>query len=299
MFKDAEKRVNKYGTITYWKNGLMVGKRCTKCGEDKEICEFGYSDKKKGYYRAECKKCYSQHHTQWYEANKEHMKEYGKQYRETNKEHIKEKHKQWYENNPEYSKQYYQSNKERYKEYCQNNKEYIKEREKQYRENNKEYIKERSKQYYQNNKQSNLQYISSLLDKINPILKDLPTYGYVYMFENVKTGHKYVGQSTQPIAKRYRGIVQGWIEERSKYDNQKFKEELIEEDIVVTEVLDVAFCQYHLDKLEAYYIDKYDSYNNGYNNQAGNHNTNDGLEEFNKILENNGLKFVDGKIITI
>ena len=157
MFEDAEKRIKK-GAVTYWKNGQIVGRRCTVCGIDKEISKFGFKNKKKGVYCSWCKECRKEHgkqyreankehlkqyrevnkerrketHKQWYEANKEHMKEYGKQYRETNKEHIKEKHKQWYENNPEYSKQYYQSNKERYKEYCQNNKEYIKERSKQF-----------------------------------------------------------------------------------------------------------------------------------------------------------------------
>jgi hypothetical protein len=118
------------------------------------------------------------------------------------------------------------------------------------------------------------------------------------MFENVKTRRVYIGQTIRPLKERYRGgIVRGWIKERLEYDKQKFKEELIEEDIVVTEVLDVAFCQYHLDKLEAYYIDKYDSYNNGYNNKEGNHNTNDGIEEFNRILLENNLEFIANKLV--
>jgi hypothetical protein len=120
------------------------------------------------------------------------------------------------------------------------------------------------------------------------------------MFENVKTGHKYVGQSILPITRRYTGgVVQGWVEERLERTNQKFKDELIEEDIQVTEVLDVAFCQYHLDKLEAYYIDKYDSFLNGYNNREGNHRSNDGIEEFNQILLENNLEFIDGKLVKI
>ena len=120
------------------------------------------------------------------------------------------------------------------------------------------------------------------------------------MFENVKTGHVYIGQSIQPINRRYaRGIVQCWIKERLEKDTQKFKEELIEADIKVTEVIDIAFCQYHLDKLEAYYIDKYDSYNNGYNNNAGYWNRDDGLDEFNEILKAYNLQFIDGKLVKI
>ena len=57
-------------------------------------------------------------------------------------------------------------------------------------------------------------------------------------------------------------------------------------------MLDVAFCQYHLDKLEAYYINKYGSCNNGYNNEHGNHNTDDGLEEFIKILQRYNLEVI-------
>ena len=122
------------------------------------------------------------------------------------------------------------------------------------------------------------------------------------MFENIKTGHKYLGQSINPLKERYSfrgGIIKSWIKERLNKNYQKFTEELIEEDIVVTEVLDVAFCQYHLDKLEAYYINKYDSFLNGYNNQEGNHNTNDGIEEFNQILLENNLEFIDGKLVKI
>jgi hypothetical protein len=207
----------------------------------------------------------------------------------------KEIDKHWRESNKEY-------HKEQKKQYYQGNKEHIKEKSKEYRENNKEHIKEQKKEYYQNNKENNLQYISSIVEQINPVFKqlNLPVYGYVYMFENVKTRHKYLGQTIRPLKYRYKGgVVRNWIKERLKYDNQKFKEELIEEDIIVTEVLDVAFCQYHLDKLEAYYIDKYDSCNNGYNNREGNYKTDDYIEEFNQILLENNLEFIDGKLVKI
>lgn len=120
------------------------------------------------------------------------------------------------------------------------------------------------------------------------------------MFKNTKTDHIYIGQTIKPLKERYKSnIIQGWIEERLKYNGQKFTEELIEEDFVLTEALDVAFCQYHLDKLEAYWINKYDSFLNGYNNREGNHNTDDGIEEFNQILLENNLQFIDGKLVKI
>lgn len=254
------------------------GKVCTKCGVWKPLEE--YNKQKRGKYGrcSECKECANKRQKQYYENNKDKIKERDRQWRENNKEYKKERDRQWRENNKEYYKEYY--------------------------ENNKEHKKEYDKQRHQGNKQNNLQYISSMLEQINPIFKrlNLPVYGYVYVFENIKTGHKYVGQTIQPLKRRYGfegGIVKGWIKERLDKSNQKFTEELIEEDIVVTEVLDVAFCQYHLDKLEAYYIDKYDSFLNGYNNNAGYWNRDDGIEEFNQILLENNLEFIDGKLVKI
>ena len=285
------------------------GKVCTKCGIWKVLEEYNKSKHSKDGRKTICRKCQKEYKKQWtknnkehikqyYQNNKEHFKEQNKQWEENNKEHRKEYKKQWRENNSEYNKQWYKQNKEHIKQYRENNKE----QNKQWREDNKEHLKEYGKQYRENNKQNNLQCISNVLEQINPKFKqlNLPIYGYVYMFENIKTGHKYVGQSIKPIARRYTGgIVRGWIKHRKSFKNQKFKDELIEDDIQVTEVLDVAFCQYHLDKLESWYIDKYDSCNNGYNNEHGNHNTTDGIKEFNEILADHNLEFKDGKLIQI
>ena len=260
----------------------------------------------------ECQKKYNkqwrennpEYDKQYKEVNKEKIKEYfkgyGKQYRKDNAEHIKEICKQYRQDNAEYNKQYYKQyykdNVEYFKQYRQDNAEHIK----QYYKDNAEHLKEYYKQWYDDIKENNLQHISSIVEQINPIFAELnlPIYGYIYKFENIKTGKCYIGQTIKPLAQRYRTeIVKGWIEDRKHYQRQKFLNELIEEDIIVTEVLDVAFCKYHLDKLETYYIQKYDSCNNGYNNEYGNHNTNDGLEEFQQILSTHNLEYKDGKII--
>ena len=83
----------KYGVTTYWKDDVLIGKKCKRCGESKEVSEFNFQDKKKGTYRPECKECVKQYR----EATKEHRK----QYREANKEHIKEQKKQYREKNKE------------------------------------------------------------------------------------------------------------------------------------------------------------------------------------------------------
>ena len=298
MFEDAEKRVNRRGGITYWKDGILIGRRCSKCGEDKLINEFGFL-RKKGLYNPECKKCCCERTKKRYHEKQEHNTEYQ---RERQRQQQREWQGQWREKNKEKKREYN-------KRYRENNEEKVKKCRKYWRENNIEHIREYNrqwgkreydKQWKENNKEVNLQNISNVLEQINPIFKqlNLPVYGYVYMFENVKTKHKYLGQSIQPLKERYKGgIVKGWIKERKEKQSQKFLEELIEEDIKLTEILDVACCEYHLNILEAYWINHHDSYNDGYNNTAGNHITNDGIEEFNKILEENGLKFVDGKLI--
>ena len=332
MFEDAEKRIKK-GAVTYWKNGQIVGRRCTVCGIDKEISKFGFKNKKKGVYCSWCKECRKEHgkqyreankehlkqyrevnkerrketHKQWCEANKEYLKKYNKQYREDNKEHIKEKHKQWYENNPNYDKQWYENNKERVKEkgkqWRENNKEHISKRAKRYSELNKESIKERHKQYYETNKRDNIIEITQILHQLNPELEGLniKAYGNIYKITNIKTNRVYVGQTILSLNERYgSNIIKSWIEDRKRKTKQKFLDELEnEEDFILTGVLDIGICKWHLDKLEAYYINKFDSCNNGYNNNAGNHDTNDGIEEFEQILKENNLKFMDGKLIKI
>ena len=252
----------------------------------------------------------SEQQKQYREVNKEKRKEYDKQYREVNKEKRKEYNKQWRKDNAEYFKQYRKDNEEHIKGYekqwRKDNAEHIKERKKQYRKDNaghiKEYNKQYHKQHYKDNIENNLQYISSIVDQIRPIFKELslPVYGYIYKFENIKTGHVYIGQTTYPLKMRYGfegGIIKSWIKERREKVTQKFIEELIEEEFEVKELFDVACCKYHLDKLEAYWINKYDSCNNGYNNNTGYHDTDDGLEEFIEILEQHNLEFIDGQIV--
>ena len=320
-----EKKVKK-GTISYWKDGVMELKQCTKCKEIKLVECF---NRRGNGYVSKCKECEKQyrkdneeHYKQYYKDNKENISEYGKQYYKNNIERVKERHRRYDEEHKEelkaYRKQYYKENAERHKESCkrwrENNKEHIREYSKQYRKDNEEHMKKYIKQYnennadkikechkqrYEANKIENMKQIKQLLIETKPFLKDLPIYGYIYKITH-KNGHCYIGQTIQPLKERYRlGIIKGWIKERLKYDNQKFLDELIEEDFSIIEVLDVGCCKYHLDKLETYYISYYDSCNNGYNIEAGNHNTDDGLEEFEQILKENGLQFIDGKLVKI
>ena len=79
---------------------------------------------------------------EWYEDNKEQIKEQKKEWYEDNKEKRKKQNKEWYENNKEkikeHKKEYYEKNKEKLKEYYETNK--------KYREDNKEQISEKGKE---------------------------------------------------------------------------------------------------------------------------------------------------------
>ena len=295
----------------------MEGKVCTKCGKWKPLDEFhDRKDRENKKYSA-CKECVRERCRQYRKNNIEKIRERESQYRKNNKEHVDLVRKQWRENNKEKvkesRKQYKEKNKEKlkeqYKQYREKNKNKRKEYEKRYRENNKEKIKQwrennkdYSKNYRQKEKDKNIEKIKQTLTEIKPIFIELnlPIYGYIYKFENTKTGRVYIGQTIQPLNIRYyKEIIKKWIRDRKKKKKQKFKEELIEEDIEVTEVLDVACCQYHLNILEADYIEKYDSCNNGYNNNAGHYKDDTGIEEFEQILKEYGIIIEGNKIIKI
>lgn len=176
----------------------------------------------------------------------------------------RESMKKWREKNPNYDKEYHQKHREERKEY---NKKY-------------NFIK------YEEGIDHIIWFLKSIQDGID----FLPKYGSVYKITNTKTGKSYIGQSTKLLKERYHGnIIKSWIEERKAKPSQKFIEELIEEDFEVTEVLDDAFCQRQLDMLEAFYIYYYDTFNFGYNINAGLWNSIRGVKEFNEILEKNNL----------
>ena len=87
MFKDAEKIV-KSGKTTYWKDGVMIGRKCSKCGEDKVIDEFGFE--KKGKHRAHCKECERKRVKEYYKNNTEKCRASNKKYAQENAEKMKE-----------------------------------------------------------------------------------------------------------------------------------------------------------------------------------------------------------------
>ena len=85
---------------------------------------------------------------------------------------------------------------------------------------------------------------------------------------NVKSDKYYVGQTIRSFDLRYKS---GWLYEHSykdavKEDLEKYGEDSFD----YVKIWKVAHNQRDLDKLEAYYIDYFNSYENGYNENRGN-----------------------------
>ena len=86
-----------------------------------------------------------------------------------------------------------------------------------------------------------------------------------------------MGQTTIGFDNRY---PSGWLYEHSKKDTVKHDLELYgENSFEYTKLFKIAYSQYELDKLEAYYINYYNSYENGYNETRGNIFTDRGKEK--------------------
>ena len=234
------------------------------------------------------------------EYQKEYHKEYQKEYYKKNAESIRGRRKEYYKKNAESirgrRKEYH---KKYYKEYYKNNAESLKEYQKEYRKDNIESIREYQKEYYKNNaeyqkeyrkeyrKEYNTKRIEEALQQIktevekNPnkynYIEDKEIYGIIYLVHNIESDKYYVGQTINSFDIRY---PSGWLYEHDYKDTVKHDLQLYGiNSFKYTKIFKVAYSQYELDKLEAYYINYYDSYENGYNENRGYIFSNRGKED--------------------
>lgn len=248
------KRLERY----YDENGNLVGKECSCCHEIKPPEEF-YNDKndKDGVTRKciVCQKYYDKHKKEI--RKKKKQKENQKAWREKNKDKVKQN-----------SKEYYEKNKDKHRDYY-----------KQYRKDNQDKMREYDKQIYDKKVEQSLeeirQYVEKDPEKYNYI-EGQKIFGVIYLVHNINSDKYYVGQTQNGFDIRYN---KGWLYEHS------FKEEVCEDlelygkdSFEYTKVFKIAHNQEELDKLEAYYINYFDSYENGYNGNRGNIFTNRGVE---------------------
>jgi len=78
----------------------MKTKICSKCKEEKDVCEFYKNNKNPNLYRGSCKICMNKQSKEYTEKNKISISEKNKEYRKKNRELIKIKRKKYLENNP-------------------------------------------------------------------------------------------------------------------------------------------------------------------------------------------------------
>jgi hypothetical protein len=95
----------------------MTTKICSKCKEEKEVCEFYKHSKNPNIYRGQCKKCMNEFSFDYNKKNSKKISEKGKQRRLENPEINKEKCRMFKKNNPDYFKIWVEKNKEHRKQY--------------------------------------------------------------------------------------------------------------------------------------------------------------------------------------
>ena len=244
--------------------------------------------KVKKKYRQDNAESIREYKKQYRKDNAKSIREYHKQYRKDNAEKIKEHRKENAESIKKYQKKYRKDNaeniKEYHKQYQKDNSEKIKEYQKQYRKDNVESIKEYNKEY---KKEYNTKKVQHALQQIKTEVEADPNkynytenkeiYGIIYSVHNVKANRYYVGQTTIGFDNRY---PKGWLFTHGHKNTVKEDLELYGEDsFEYTKIFKVTYSQYELDKLEAYYINYYDSYEKGYNENRGNIFTDRGKEK--------------------
>ena len=298
----------------YDSEGKLISKECSKCHEIKPVSEFSKNNGATDGLKSKCRECIKKHyqenkdkfkeihrkyyqenkdkisekHREYYQENKDKSKEKHREYYQENKDKINEKHKKRYQENKnkinEKNREYYQENKDKFKEkhrkYREENKDKISERHRKYREENKDKVSKRRKQYNDKKIQEALQQIKieveSDPEKYNYI-EGKEIYGIIYLVHNINSNKYYVGQTIVGFDNRYSS---GWLYDHKHKNTVKHDLELYgENSFKYIKLFKVAHSQYELDKLEAYYIDYYNSYENGYNENRGNIFTDRGKEK--------------------
>ena len=229
----------------YDDEGNLISVECGKCHEIKEVSEFSKNKNKKDGVNITCKEC---------------VKEYYKQ----NVDKIKGQKAEYYKQNTDKIKKYQTK-------YNKQNDYKIKEQKAEYRKQNVDKIKEYSLEHYNSKVKQALVEIKEYVEKEPQRFNynhSEEIYGVIYLVYNTCSQRYYVGQTTVGFDNRYGS---GWIyahgyKDMVKEDLEKYGEDSFE----YTKIFKVAYNQEELDKLEAYYIEYFDSYENGYNETRGN-----------------------------
>jgi hypothetical protein len=134
----------------------METKVCSKCSENKFVCDFGKSSRSKDGLLSSCRECNNKRSKQYHSNNLEKHSNRVKKYYQDNIEEQRVKHKEWRSNNLDCNKFYYEKNKEsvllKNKNWRENNKLKLKE----YRESKKDVFNSQTRDRRKNNVINNL-----------------------------------------------------------------------------------------------------------------------------------------------
>jgi hypothetical protein len=129
----------------------METKVCSKCKEDKKVCEFGNLKSSKDGLMYSCKECNKIKSKKYHSENLIKHSERLKKYYQDNIEEERQKRREWRSDNLDYNKFYYEKNKESItlnnKNWRENNKLKLKE----YQENKKDILNSQAKDRRKNN----------------------------------------------------------------------------------------------------------------------------------------------------
>lgn len=121
--------------------------------------------------------------------------------------------------------------------------------------------------YYMNRSKYNKDKVINEVESYEPAT-DKEVYGIIYVVFNLYSRKHYIGQTTRTFNERY---PNGWLEEHAyKEKVSKDLNKYGKDSFIYIKLYDIAYNKEHLDALESYYMDKFDSINNGYNHRRGN-----------------------------
>jgi hypothetical protein len=137
-------------------------KKCPKCKKEKDFNDFHKHKRSKDGLACRCKECSLDDKKEYYEKNKEKVREKVKNYREANLEKVKETVKSHYEKNRdsllEYKKKYHIDTEERRKDLNF-----------KWREENRDRIKEYAKEYISDKRKNDV--LFKIKDRISGLIR--------------------------------------------------------------------------------------------------------------------------------
>lgn len=266
----------------------LISRECSCCHEVKSIEYFNKRSQDKDGYDSICIQCKSEKRKQHRKDNLQEVREKEKVYRDRHKDKIREASKIYRLKNKdklrEASKEQYKQNKDKklnyQKEYYRQNINKVLDYHKQYYEQNFESMNEQKKQKRSQQIEEALQQIKAEVEKEPEkynYTEGKEIYGIIYLVHNIESNKYYVGQTTIGFDNRY---PSGWLYRHKNKDTVKHDLKLYgKNSFEYIKIFKVAYSQYELDKLETYYINYYNSYENGYNENRGNIFTDRGKEK--------------------